>query len=188
MAAQTNRQFRLKQRRVGRAKSTDFDFAEARVPTAKASEAVIQTLYLSIDPTNRIWMSDIEQYMPPVAIGEVMRGGGIGRVVAPNSGRWQVGDLVGGLLGWQDYCLASEGDMFAPRKLPKDLPVPLPAMLAPRASPPISGSSIFANRSRARRSWFRRLPGRSALLRAKSRRSRAAVPWVSLEDPRNAVG
>ena len=51
--------------------------------------------------------------MPPVAIGEVMRGGGIGRV-ASNSGRWQVGDLVGGLLGWQDYCLVREGDMFAP--------------------------------------------------------------------------
>ena len=129
MEAQTNRQFRLKQRPVGRAKSTDFDFAEAPVPTAKASEAIIQTLYLSIDPTNRIWMSDMEQYMPPVAIGEVMRGGGIGRVVASNSGRWQVGDLVGGLLGWQDYCLVREGDMFAPRKLPKDLPVPLPAML-----------------------------------------------------------
>ena len=89
MEAQTNRQFRLKQRPVGRAKSTDFDFAEAPVPTAKASEAIIQTLYLSIDPTNRIWMSDMEQYMPPVAIGEVMRGGGIGRVVASNSGRWQ---------------------------------------------------------------------------------------------------
>ena len=129
MEAQTNRQFRLKQRPVGRAKSTDFDFAEAPVPTAKASEAIIQTLYLSIDPTNRIWMSDMEQYMPPVAIGEVMRGGGIGRVVASNSGRWQVGELVGGLLGWQDYCLVREGDMFAPRKLPKDLPVPLPAML-----------------------------------------------------------
>ena len=52
------------------------------MPTPRAGEAVIRTLYLSIDPTNRIWMSDMEQYMPPVAIGDVMRGGGIGRVVA----------------------------------------------------------------------------------------------------------
>jgi NADPH-dependent curcumin reductase CurA len=78
MAVKKNRQFRLKQRPAGRAKSTDFDFVEAPIPTAGAGEAVVQTLYLSIDPTNRIWMSDMEQYMPPVAIGEVMRGGGMG--------------------------------------------------------------------------------------------------------------
>jgi NADPH-dependent curcumin reductase len=76
------------------------------MPTAKSGEAIVQTLYLSIDPTNRIWMSDMEQYMPPVAIGEVMRGGCMGRVVASNSRHWQAGDIVGGLLGWQEYCLA----------------------------------------------------------------------------------
>ncbi len=74
-------------------------------------------------------MSDIGQYMPPVAIGDVMRGGGIGRVVASNSSRWHVGDLVTGLLGWQEYCLVHESETFAPRTLPKDLPVPLPVML-----------------------------------------------------------
>jgi NADPH-dependent curcumin reductase CurA len=114
MAAQTNRQFRLKQRPVGRARSTDFDFVEAPIPTARAGEAIVQTLCLSIDPTNGIWMSDMEQYMPPVALGEVMRGGGIGRVVASNSGRWQVGYVVGGLLGWQEYCLVREGDIVRP--------------------------------------------------------------------------
>jgi NADPH-dependent curcumin reductase CurA len=60
MAAQTNRQFRLKQRPVGRAKPTDIDFVEAPIPTARVDEAIVQTLYLSIDPTNR------EQYMPLV--------------------------------------------------------------------------------------------------------------------------
>jgi NADPH-dependent curcumin reductase len=49
--------------------------------------------------------------------------------VASNSARWRIGDLVSGLLGWQDYCLVREGDTFAPRTLPKDLPVPLPVML-----------------------------------------------------------
>ena len=49
------------------------------MPTRGAGEARTRTLYLSIDPTTRIWMSDMEQYMPPVAIGDVMRGGGIGR-------------------------------------------------------------------------------------------------------------
>jgi NADPH-dependent curcumin reductase len=67
--------------------------------------------------------------MPPVAIGEVMRGGGIGRVVASKSERWRVGDLVSGLLGWQDYCFVRESDNLGPRTLPKELAVPLPAML-----------------------------------------------------------
>jgi NADPH-dependent curcumin reductase CurA len=56
-----NHQFRLKQRATGRAKTTDFDFVESPVPTPGAGEALIRTLYLSIDPTNRIWMSDMEQ-------------------------------------------------------------------------------------------------------------------------------
>ena len=50
MTAQANRQFRLKQRPTGRAKATDFDFVEAPFPTAGAGEAIVQTLYLSIDP------------------------------------------------------------------------------------------------------------------------------------------
>jgi NADPH-dependent curcumin reductase CurA len=129
MTTKVNRQFRLKARPIGRARANDFDFVEAPIPIPGSGEALVRVLYLSIDPTHRIWMSDIDQYMPPVAIGEVMRGGGIGCVIASNSGRWRVGDLVSGFLGWQDYCLARETDVFAPQKLPKDLPVPLPAML-----------------------------------------------------------
>ena len=129
MTGEVNRQFRLKQRPVGRANVTDFDFVQAPVPVPGAGEALVRVLYLSIDPTNRVWMSDIEQYMPPVAIGEVMRGLGIGRVVTSNSERWRVGDTVSGLLGWQDYTLARESDIFSPSSLPNDLPVPLPTML-----------------------------------------------------------
>ena len=179
MTAQANRQFRLKQRPTGRAKATDFDFVEAPFPTAGAGEAIVeQTLYPSIDPTNRIWMSDMEQYMPPVAIGEVMRGGGMGRVVASNSGHWQVGDIVGGLLGWQEYCLVRERTC-SPRasylRISQSRSPQCSAHVALRASGRISGFSIFANRSRVRQSWCQRPPGRSVLLRGKSPRSRAAV-------------
>ena len=40
----------------------------------QAGEVLIRTLYLSIDPTNRLWMSDVDQYLPPVEIGAPMRG------------------------------------------------------------------------------------------------------------------
>src|SRR2546425_9752741 len=42
---------------------------------------LFRSLYLSLDPTNRLWMSDMRQYSPPVEIGDVMRGIGIGEVV-----------------------------------------------------------------------------------------------------------
>ncbi len=128
MKSKVNRQFRLKSRPSGRVRTSNFDFIEVPIPEPAAGEAVIRVLYLSIDPTNRVWMSDREQYMPPVELGEVMRGGGIGVVQKSRSSSYREGDLVVGLTGWQDYCVADEGAR-AMRPLPRDLPVPLPAML-----------------------------------------------------------
>ncbi len=129
MSSNVNRQFRLKSRPVGKIKTTDFDLVEEPVPTPGPGEAVIRNLYLSLDPTNRIWMSDMDQYMPPVEIGAVMRGGGIGKVVASNSDAYKVGDTVSGLLGWQDYYVAGPNDEIPVGVLPAELPVGLPTML-----------------------------------------------------------
>ncbi len=128
MKNDVNRQFRLKTRPTGRIEKSNFDFVEQPIPEPGPGEALVRVLYLSLDPTNRIWMSDMDQYMPPVAIGEVMRGGGVGVVVKSNSARYKEGDRVSGLTGWQDYCIADEG-MRAMSVLPKDLPVDLPVML-----------------------------------------------------------
>ncbi|MDR3498814.1 MAG: NADP-dependent oxidoreductase [Parvibaculum sp.] len=129
MKNDVNRQFRLKSRPVGRIKTSDFDLVEARIPEPGAGEALVRNLYLSLDPTNRIWMSDMDQYMPPVKIGEVMRGGGIGVVVKSNSSAYQVGDHVSGLVGWQDYTIAGEKPEQRMGVIPKGLPVPLTAMM-----------------------------------------------------------
>jgi len=128
MKNDVNRQFRLKTRPTGRIERSNFDFVEQPIPEPGPGEALVRVLYLSLDPTNRIWMSDMDQYMPPVAIGEVMRGGGVGVVVKSNSARYKEGDRVSGLTGWQDYCIADEG-LRAMSVLPKDLPVDLPVML-----------------------------------------------------------
>jgi hypothetical protein len=129
MSSNVNRQFRLKSRPVGKIKTTDFDLVEEPVPTPGPGDAVIRNLYLSLDPTNRIWMSDMDQYMPPVEIGAVMRGGGIGKVIASNSDAFKVGDTVSGLLGWQDYYVTGPNDEIPVGVLPAELPVGLPTML-----------------------------------------------------------
>ncbi len=84
--------------------ASNFDLVESAVAPGPG-QALVQNLYLSLDPTNRIWMTDVEQYMPPVQIGEVMRGLGIGKVIESNSDLYKVDDLVSGPIGWQDYCL-----------------------------------------------------------------------------------
>ncbi|PKP76455.1 MAG: NADP-dependent oxidoreductase [Alphaproteobacteria bacterium HGW-Alphaproteobacteria-3] len=128
MKNDVNRQFRLKTRPTGRIEKSNFDFVEESIPEPGPGEALVRVLYLSLDPTNRIRMSDMDQYMPPVGIGEVMRGGGVGIVVKSNSARYKEGDRVSGLTGWQDFCIADEG-LRAMSVLPKDLPVELPVML-----------------------------------------------------------
>ena len=78
-----SKQFRLKARPEGLPKDSDFTFGEAFLSEPSEGEMLVRVLYLSIDPTNRTWMSDHDQYMPPVELGEVMRSLGVGRVGVP---------------------------------------------------------------------------------------------------------
>lgn len=125
----SNRQLLLKTRPEGLVSQDNFELREQPTPELQDGQALVRVLYLSMDPTNRVWMSDVPQYMPPVAIGEVMRGIGIGRVVASKAKHHAVGDLVQGLVGWQDYALLDEGKTGYWAKLPPKPPVALPTLL-----------------------------------------------------------
>ena len=83
----------------------------------------MRTLYLSLDPAMRGWMNEGRSYIPPVGIGEVMRAGGIGRVVASNHPDFAVGDHVNGTLGIQDYAVL-EGARLT-KVEPKLAPLPV---------------------------------------------------------------
>jgi NADPH-dependent curcumin reductase CurA len=76
-------------------------------------EIVVKTLYLSLDPAMRGWMNDAQSYIRPVAIGEVMRAGGIGIVMASNSPKFAVGDYVSGGTGVQRYWIGAADDKTA---------------------------------------------------------------------------
>ncbi|MGD0142697.1 MAG: NADP-dependent oxidoreductase, partial [Rhizomicrobium sp.] len=103
--AKINRQWILKKRPIGDIKPGDLEFVERALPVPGPNEFLARTLYLSLDPTNRIWMSDREQYMPPVQIGDVMRGGTLSVVEQSNNPAFQPGDIVQGMVGWQDYAV-----------------------------------------------------------------------------------
>ncbi|TCV93878.1 hypothetical protein EC912_10473 [Luteibacter rhizovicinus] len=124
-----NRQLRLKTRPEGLVRREDFDLVEETTPEIAEGQTLVRVLYLSMDPTNRVWMTDKPQYMPPVAIGETMRGLGLGRVVASRSNHFAEGDLVQGLLGWQDYAVIDDKQAKQFAKLPSHPGVPLPTLL-----------------------------------------------------------
>jgi hypothetical protein len=130
MARSVNRQILLKSRPAGRITPDNFELVERPVPRAGDGQAVARVLYVSLDPTNRIWISDAESYLPPVGIGEVMRGGGLAQIVESKNPAYQVGDIVVGLTGWQDYCVADGTPGLAGlMPVPKGLPIPLPAFM-----------------------------------------------------------
>ncbi len=103
MTARTNRAWHLAARPVGLIKQGDLEWRRAPVPALAEGQALVRTIYLSLDPTNRIWASDMEQYMPPVELGQVMRGVALGEVVESRQPGLKQGDLVSGILGWQDF-------------------------------------------------------------------------------------
>ncbi|AUB41696.1 Alcohol dehydrogenase superfamily, zinc-type [Nostoc flagelliforme CCNUN1] len=131
MTRAINRQFLLAARPVGDIKESDFEYREEPIPSPKDDEVLVRTIYLSLDPTNRIWMSDMEQYMPPVEIGEVMRGVIIGVVEESKNPNFKQGDLVSGMLGWQDYAIALGNSGFSLTRLPNPLPCPLNTFTGP---------------------------------------------------------
>ncbi|WP_323122089.1 NADP-dependent oxidoreductase [Burkholderia alba] len=129
MSTLINRQLCLKTRPEGRVGQEHFTLVEAPLPELDEGEVLVRVLYLSMDPTNRVWMSDIPQYLPPVAIGEVMRALGIGRVVASRSPAFAAGDLVQGLVGWQDYARIPAAQAPQLLKLPAQPGLPIPTLL-----------------------------------------------------------
>ena len=106
----TNRAWHLAARPEGMLKQGDFEWRQAPVPSLAEGQALARTIYLSLDPTNRIWASDIEQYMPLVGLGEVMRGVALGEVVESRRPDFKRGDLVYGLLGWQDFTVLDKSN------------------------------------------------------------------------------
>ena len=124
-----NRQLRLKHRPEGLVRREDFDLIREPLGELKDGEILLRVLYISMDPTNRVWMRDIPQYMPPVAIGEVMRAGGICRVVKTRSAQFNEGDLVHGLVGWQDYLVIHDSAASSYVRLPAEPGMPLPRLL-----------------------------------------------------------
>ena len=103
---QTNRQIVLASRPHGAPTADNFRLEQQPIPTAKAGELLLRTVYLSLDPYMRGRMSDAESYADPVALGAVMLGATVSRVEHSQHPDYSVGDWVLAYSGWQDYALS----------------------------------------------------------------------------------
>src|SRR6201991_816658 len=103
-----NRRFLLRERPTGRIGPDTFQLSEEAIPEIADGEALVRVEWISLDPTNRTWINDTPTYLPPVGIGEVMRAGGLGRVVESKNPNYSVGQIVQGLVGWQEYVVVSD--------------------------------------------------------------------------------
>jgi NADPH-dependent curcumin reductase CurA len=111
----------LASRPVGEPKPSNFRLEEFPVPQPGPGELLLKTRWLSLDPYMRGRMSDAPSYAKPVGIGEVMEAGTVSEVVASNSDKYRVGDIVLSRAGWQTH-MVSDGSGL--RKLdPKAAPV-----------------------------------------------------------------
>ena len=106
MVSDTNKQVRLAARPVGMPKRSDWQFTEEAVPEPGEGELLVKVQYLSLDPAMRGWMNEGRSYIKPVAIGEVMRAGGAGEVLASKHPKFKEGDIVTGGFGVQEFALS----------------------------------------------------------------------------------
>ena len=123
MTNQTNRQFLLAKRPVGAATRETFTYQEVPVGEPTDGQILVKNEYLSLDPAMRGWMNEGKSYIPPVALGEVMRALGVGKVIASSHPGFAVGDYVNGALGVQDYFVGEPRGFY--KVDPKLVPLPV---------------------------------------------------------------
>ncbi len=120
MSNRRNGQWRLKTRPVGMVETTDFEFVTEAVLDLKANEFLVRNLYFSFEPAMRGWLNDVESYVAPVQVNEVMRGFTVGQVVESGTPDFSPGDFVQGMLGWQEYAIC--GGALSASRLPAGIP------------------------------------------------------------------
>jgi NADPH-dependent curcumin reductase CurA len=99
----SNHRLLLKARPDGIAGPEHFTADVQPVRQPGPGELLLESVYISIDPAMRVWVSENPGYVPPVPIGGVMRAGGIGRVLASADPAYRPGDYVNARLGWQTH-------------------------------------------------------------------------------------
>lgn len=137
MSNYQNRRIVLSNRPAGEIQDGDLTLEEKPVGDINDKQILVKTLWLSLDPYMRPRMNDAKGYMDPIAIGGVIVGESLGRVVESKSDKYQVGDLVTCYSGWQEYYVANDNEEMIYKVTPNG--VPLQAFLGVAGMPGRTG-------------------------------------------------
>ncbi len=135
MTTLVNRRITLASRPVGFPQVSDFHLEYSPLPLAVVGEVLVRSIYLSLDPYMRGRMNGGDAYARSVAIGEVMPGAAVALVLESDGSQLRAGDLVEGMLGWQEYAVAPEREL---RKIDPRLG-PISAALGVLGMPGLTG-------------------------------------------------
>ncbi|KAJ4958605.1 hypothetical protein NE237_025716 [Protea cynaroides] len=104
-----NKQIIFKDFISGIPKETDMELKEGKIKleVPRGSGAIlVKNLFLSCDPYMRGRMREYyESYIPPFVPGSAIEGFGVSKVVASDNPNFEVGDLISGITGWEEYSL-----------------------------------------------------------------------------------
>jgi NADPH-dependent curcumin reductase len=115
-----NRRWLVARRPDGIVRADDFVYAEGPVPVPQDGDVLLRTLYFGYDAAQRLWLTERGAgYLPPIKLGEPMLTAGIGQVIASNHPSYKAGDIVEGLMSWEDYALVRTGGPIPLRVLPR---------------------------------------------------------------------
>ena len=118
-----NRRYHLAARPVGLPTASDWSLDSVPVEEPRDGQLLVEVQYISLDPAMRGWMNEGKSYIAPVSIGDVMRAGAIGRVIASRHPGFAVGEHVSGTFGVQNYALSDGKGMV--KVDPKLAPLPV---------------------------------------------------------------
>ena len=112
-----NKQFLLDSRPTGEALASNFKLVSSDTPPLDDGEVLVRHHYLSLDPYMRGRMNESKSYAVPQPLGQVMQGGTVGEIIESRSPKFQVGDKVVGMGGWQQFSVVNAGQPGALRKV-----------------------------------------------------------------------
>jgi NADPH-dependent curcumin reductase CurA len=112
-----NRQIHLDNRPQGEATASNFKLVTTETPPLQDGQVLVRHHFLSLDPYMRGRMNDAKSYAAPQPVGQVMQGGTAGEVVESRSPKYQPGDKVVGMGGWQEYSVVNAEQPGALRKV-----------------------------------------------------------------------
>jgi NADPH-dependent curcumin reductase CurA len=113
--AATTREWHLAARPHGEPALGDFRLVEVPVPEPAEGQVVVRMVVMSVDPYMRGRMRSGPSYAPPWEVGEVMKGGAVGRVVASRAPELPEGSLVLTDAAWRETAVL---DAAAVTRLP----------------------------------------------------------------------